>query len=186
MPTAMGGYWELTFMVDGEEALFYPTVMMAMGDTAQVRLKGVDDKIMSMTTGTLVGRNYFLFKDSLTTPDMGASFDFSVFIAAQETMMSFPAVYDGNTVSGNAIDATVEISDDDGASWQTLTDGAGGVWTATGLTLTDGVEDQIRIRLTIDDTVVNEMKTTDGLIREVDVNDYQTFTVTPGMSMQAC
>ena len=77
--------------------------------------------------------------------------------------MSFPAVYDGSTLNGNTLDATVEISDDDGATWnilqQTLVNG---VWTVNGLTLTDGVEDEIRIRLTIDDTVINEMKTTDG------------------------
>ena len=30
MPTAMGGYWDLKFTVDGEETHFYPTVMMAM------------------------------------------------------------------------------------------------------------------------------------------------------------
>ncbi len=142
----MGGYWDLKFMVAGEEAHFYPTVMMAMGDTAQVRLKGVDDKIMSMMTGTMVGRTYFMFKDSLTG-GMG-SYDFSVFVAAQETMMNFPAVFDNSMLSGNTlVNATVEISDDDGASWTLATDGGNGVWTATGLTLTDGVEDQIRIRV---------------------------------------
>lgn len=180
MPTAMGGYWDLKFMVNGEEAHFHPTVMMAMGDTPQVRLKGVADQIMSMTTGGMVGRTYFMFKDSLTTPDMGVTYDFSVFIAAQESMMSFPAVYDTQTVSGKVIDATVEISDDDGASWDLATDGGNGVWTAAGLTLTDGVQDEIRIRLTIDDTARVEVKTTDGTARVVDVNDFQTFKVTPG------
>jgi len=69
MPTAMGGYWDLKFMVDGEEAHFYPTVMMAMegADTPQVRLKGVDDKVMNMMLGKMVGRFYYLFKDSLTS-----------------------------------------------------------------------------------------------------------------------
>ena len=32
MPTAMGGYWDLKFMIDGEEAHFYPEVMMAMAN----------------------------------------------------------------------------------------------------------------------------------------------------------
>ena len=184
MPTAMGGYWDLKFMVDGEEAHFYPTVMMAMGDTAQVRLKGIDDQIMTMTG--MAGRTYFMFKESLMSMGGPGKYDFSVFIAAQETMDNFPIVYDGNTLSGNAIDATVEISDDDGATYKLAMDGGNGVWSVNGLTLTDGVEDQIRIRLTINDTVVDEMKTTNGLTREVDVNDFQTFTVTPGMSMQAC
>ncbi len=44
------GFWELKVMVgghDGEHAFFHPTVTMAMGDTAQVRLKGRNDKISS-------------------------------------------------------------------------------------------------------------------------------------------
>lgn len=186
MPTAMGGYWDLKFMIDGEETHFYPEVMMAMGDTPQVRLKGVEDQIMSMMTQTMVGRTYFIFKDSLT--GSMESYDFSVFIAAQESMMSFPAVFDGSALKISdtvtlTLDATVEISGDDGATWIDATDGGNGVWSVTGLSLTDGVEDQVRIRLTIDDTVRVEVKTTDGTTRVVDVNDYQTFTVTPGMSM---
>ncbi len=178
------GYWDLKFTVAGEEAHFYPAVMMAMGDTAQVRLKGVDDKIMSMVTGTMVGRTYFMFKDGLTG-SMG-TYDFSVFVAAQETMMNFPAVYVDSILSGNTLlGVTVEFSDDDGASYRTATDGGNGVWSITGLSLTDGVEDQIRIRLTVNNGDVDEMKTTNGLTRVIDVNDYQTFTVTPGMSMQA-
>ena len=177
MPTAMGGYWDLNFTVNGEEAHFYPTVMMAMegADTPQVRLKGVDDQISMM--GSMVSRNYFIFKESLTG-GMG-TYDFSVYIATQENMMVFPAVYDNQTVSGNLIDATVEISDDDGANWNTISvvDAGNGIWNATGLSLTDGVADEIRVRLTIDDTVRVEAKTTDGTVSG---NDYQTFTVTPG------
>ncbi len=44
------GFWELKVMVsghDGEHVFFHPSVTMAMGDTAQVRLKGRDDKISS-------------------------------------------------------------------------------------------------------------------------------------------
>lgn len=172
------GYWDLKFMVSGEEAHFYPAVMMSMGDTAQVRLKGVGDKIMSMATGTMVGRTYYMFKDSLVAA--GMTYDFSVFVAAQESMMSFPAVYNGSTLSGNTLGVTVEISDDDGASWNSAVDGGNGIWTVTGLTLTNGVEDQIRIRLTINDTVYDEVKTIDGSVAVKDANDYQTFTVTPG------
>jgi len=116
MPTAMGGYWDLKFTVAGEDAHIYPTVMMAMGGTPQVRLKGVDDKIMNMMLGEMAGRTYYLFKDSLT--GMSGNYDFSVFVAAQESMMSFPAVYVGNTLSGNAlVGVTVKISDDDGSTW---------------------------------------------------------------------
>ena len=181
MPTAMGGYWDLKFMVAGEETHFYPTVMMAMGDTAQVRLKGVNDKIMSMMTGEMEGRTYFMFKDSLT--GMMGSYDFSVFVASQESMMSFPAVYVGSILSSNTLaGATVEVSIDDGGSWGLATDGGNGIWSVTGLSLTDGVENQIRIRLTVNDTVNDEIKTTDGFIQDAGVNDYQTFYVTPGSS----
>jgi len=174
------GFWDLKFTVaNGEFAHFYPAVMMAMGDTLQVRLKGVADQIMTMTG--MAGRTYFIFKESLMEMGGPGNYNFSVFIAAQETMMSFPAVYDGSTLSGNVVtDATVEISDDDGASWDLAVDGGNGVWSVTGLSLTDGVENQIRIRLTVNDTVNDELKTTDGFVRDPDVNDYQTFTVTPG------
>jgi hypothetical protein len=181
MPTAMGGYWDLKFMIDGEETHFYPTVMMAMegADTPQVRLKGIDDQVMTMTG--MAGRTYFIFKESLMNMGGPGKYNFSVFIAALETMMNFPAVYDGNLLSGNPIVATVEISDDDGVSWQPANGATNnGIWSVNGLDLTDGVQDEIRIRLTIDDTDRVEVKTTDGTAAVAGVNDYQTFTVTPG------
>ena len=183
MPSIMNGlstgYWDLGVTVDNETVHFNPNVMMSMGDTFKVTLKGVEDTITNMD-GLTVSRNYPIFKDSLMANMGGTTYDFSVFVAAQETMMSFPAVFGGSLLSGNTLDATVEISDDDGATYKQAVDGGNGIWSVSGLSLTDGVEDQIRIRLTINDTVVDEMKTTNGLIREVDVNDYQTFTVTPG------
>ena len=184
MPSSMDGvskgYWDLGITVDNETVHFYPNVMMSMGDTALVKLKGVDDKITM--DGLPVSRIYPIFKESLmgnTSP-----YNFSVFVAAQESMMSYPAVFVDSSLSGNTLlDVTVEISDDDGANYTPATDGGNGVWTVTGLTLTDGVEDEIRIRLTINDGVVDEMKTTNGLTLVPDENDYQTFIVTPGMSM---
>lgn len=185
MPSGMNGmsmgYWDLGVTVENKTVHFYPNVMMSMGDTALVKLKGVDDEIMSMMTGTMVGRTYTIFKESLTGG--AGSYNFSVFVVAQESMMSFPAVFDGSELSGNSLDATVEISDDDGANWSLATDNGDGIWSVNGLSLTDGVEDQIRVRLTVDDTVYNEVKTTNGLVQEPGVNDYQTFTVRPGMGM---
>ena len=186
MPSQMAdgmsmGFWDLKFTVAGEEAHFYPTVMMAMGDTLQVRLKGVSDTVMSMSG--MVGRPYFIFKDSLTGGT--GSYDFTVFIAARgDTMMSFPAVYQNSTLSGNNVDTiTVEFSDDDGANWVTADDNGDGTFTRTGLSLLNAQEDQIRVRLTVNHNGTNEVKTTDGLIEDAGVNDYQTFTVTTGMSM---
>jgi hypothetical protein len=174
------GYWDLKFTVSGEVAHFYPAVMMAMGDTAQVRLKGVDDKIMSMTTGDMVSRTYFMFNDSLTCTMV--SCDFSVFVASQQNMMSFPAVFVNGFLSGKELtDVRVEISDDDGANWYQADDDGNGIWTRTGLSLTDGMEDEIRIRLWVElDSGVGEYKTTDGMVQNPGVNDYQTFKVTPG------
>ncbi|MBE9563730.1 MAG: hypothetical protein IMF17_00695 [Proteobacteria bacterium] len=181
--SSMMGYWDLKVDLDGsmmtttDIAHFYPTVMMPMGDTAKVTLKGVEDTITNMD-GLTVSRSYPIFKESL----MGSPglYNFSVFVAAQETMMSFPAVFVNSMLSGNAlVNVIVEISADDGASWILATDGGNGIWSVTGLTLTDGVADEIRVRLTVNDGTVDEMKTTNGLLREVDVNDYQIFTVTP-------
>lgn len=172
------GYWDLKFTVAGEVAHFYPAVMMAMGDTAMVRLKGVDDKVTNMD-GLTVGRTYPIFKESLMSTT--GTHKFSVFVAVQESMMSFPAVFDGSLLNGNAIDATVEISDDDGASWKNATDDGAGIWSVSGLKLTETQDeaDEIRIRLTINDTVYDEMKTTDGKAVVPGDNDFNTFTVTP-------
>jgi len=175
------GYWDLKFTVAGEVAHFYPAVMMAMGDTAMVRLKGVDDKVTNMD-GLTVGRTYPIFKQSLMPMGTPGHYQFEVFVAVQESMMSFPAVFDGSLLNGNVIDATVEI--DDGTGWRNAMDDGNGIWSLSGMTLTTDadVKDEIRVRLTINDTVYDEMKTTDGKTREVDVNDFQTFTVTPNPS----
>ena len=179
MPTAMGGYWDLNFMIDGEEMHFYPTVMMVMegADTPQVRLYGVDDQVMTMTG--MAGRTYFIFKESLQMNGPG-NYGFSVFIAAMETMMSFPAVYDGSVLDGNTLGVTVDI--DDGNGWKPANDSSkDGIWSVSGLSLTDGVADEIRVRVSVNDNNgIDEYKTTDGEQRVEDVNDFQTFTVTPG------
>ena len=138
-----------------------------------------------MVTNTMVGRTYYMFKDGLVC-NMG-SCDFSVFVAAQETMMSFPAIVDGeilnetmtNELTIDIANTAVSVSANGGAWTTAITTGTDGVWSVVGLSLNSGLENQIRIKLTVN----NEVKTTDGLIQDVDVNDYQTFTVTPGMSM---
>lgn len=185
MPSSMEGAsmgtWDLAVKVEDETVHFYPGVMMAMGDTAMVRLKGVEDTVTDMN-GLTVSRTYIIFKESLM-PMMGTpgNYQFKVFVAAQESMMSFPAVFDGSLLSGNPLDATVEFSDDNGVNWKTVNDGDDGIWSVSGLKLTETEDEtgEIRIRLTINDTVYDEMKTTKGEIRVEDVNDYQTFTVTP-------
>jgi hypothetical protein len=185
MPSSMEGAsmgtWDLAVKVENETVHFYPNVMMAMGDTAMVKLKGVEDKVTDMN-GLTVGRTYPIFKQSLMPMGAPGHYQFEVFVAVQESMMSFPAVFDGSLLNGNVIDATVEI--DDGTGWRNAMDDGNGIWSLSGMTLTTDadVKDEIRVRLTINDTVYDEMKTTDGKTREVDVNDFQTFTVTPNPS----
>jgi hypothetical protein len=181
------GIWELKFTVAGEAASFHPAVMMAMGDTLQVRLKGdgVTDKVMDMNTGLMVGRTYYLFKENLSAGSGMGLYDFSVFVAAQANMMNFPAIVIGDTLNSGEMNAltvaTAEVQvSANGDAWQTaVTSGTDGVWTVTDLALNSGVENQIRVRLTINGVV----KTIDGLAQNAGVNDYQTFTLTPGMSM---
>jgi len=175
------GYWDLAVTVDNETVHFYPNVMMSMGDTPLVRLLGVEDTVTNME-GLTVGRPYTIFKESLMEMGGLGKYDFSVFIVGMETMMSFPAVYDGSTLSDETLDVIVEISDDDGLTWKSANGSTNdGFWTVNGLTLTDGVEDEIRVRLQVGNSVyMTEYKTTDGKPRVEDDNDYHTFTVTPG------
>ena len=181
------GYWDLEFTVNNEIAHFYPAVMMAMGDTALVKLSGVDDKIMSMMTMTMEGRPYRIFKENMSG-DSG-SYDFSVFVVAQQDMMNFPALRtglilnEGNMMSELVIDCPnieVSVSANDGG-WSAATSGCtDGIWTI-GLTLNDAMDEknQIKVRLTVN----GEVKTTDGATSVIDTNDFQTFTITPNPSM---
>ncbi len=173
------GFWDLGITANGESAHFYPSVMMAMGDTVKTRLKGQTDKIVDMMSMS-VSRDYNIFKDKLMASS--GAYNFTVFIAAKESMMSFPALIDGDTLTsgmgGTSLPVTsilVEFSIDDGANWTTAVDGTNGTWAATGLALTAGQENQIRVRLTVN----GEVKTTDGLAADGS-NDYASFTVTPG------
>lgn len=180
------GDWELRIMIGGmggEVAHFAPDVMMAMGDSVKATLLGQSDLIMGMMMPEQ--RKYFFFKNSLT--GMTGNHNFSLFLAARESMMSHKAVYANVTL--NQGDATyeylvspivVEVSTD-GSSWSAATDQGDGNWTVAGLSgLTDNVQGSIYVRLQIQ----GEYKTTNGSAPAGDgSNDYAVFTVTPGMSM---
>jgi hypothetical protein len=200
------GFWELKVMVgslDGEHVFFYPTVTMAMGDTAQVRLKGRDDKISSsinhgagntngMTSEAEV-RTYYLFKKSLTGMTGNHSFEF--FIAAKENIMDYPAVSVGTTLNSgdlnyvlSIVTMSVEVSTD-AINWVTATDHGGhghsGQWVADNISgLTDGSAAVLYVRLVVE----GEQKTTDGATPNAlpatdDANNhYAKFIVTPGGS----
>ncbi len=202
------GFWELKVMVgslDGEHVFFYPTVRMAMGDTAQVRLKGRNDKIPSSINHdagntsdmTNEARTYYLFKKSLTGMTGNHSFEF--FIAAKENMMDYPAVSVRTTLNSDDLNyqlsiltMSVEVSTD-AVNWVTATDHGehehSGQWVADNISgLTDGSEAVLYVRLVVE----GEQKTTDGATPNAlpatdDANNhYAKFIVTPagsGMSM---
>jgi len=194
------GYWELKVMIGGmmgESATFYPQVMMAMGNTPRVILKGQADKIMGMAMGgmpaTEENRSYYLFNDGLS--GMGDNRTFDLFIAAKESMKSYPALAEGMTLRGdmdpdvhahdlNVVAVTVEVSTD-ATTWDAVTviNNGNGHWSATGITgLVNGEASMICARLTIHNGVADERKTTNGDL-ENGPNGYSCFTVTPGSMM---
>ena len=172
------GTWNLKVMTGMKSVHFYPNIDMAMmSNTVRVQLKGVADTIIDMD-GLEVPRTYNLFRDDLVS--VGAStYDFDIFIAPMETMTSFPALVDGDTLAsgmgGTPYDVNniiVEASAN-GGGWKTGTTNDDGVWSFNALNLNSGAN-EIRVRL----TVSGEIKTTNGLIADPDVNDFATFTVT--------
>jgi len=179
MPSVMStgdsmGFWQIKVMVDMKTAVFYPKVMMAMGDTSRVLLKGISDTISMM--GEVVSRPYNIFRESL----IGATGNhtFKVFIAPMEDMMSFPALYETMTLNSSFTVNTVTVQfSTDTTTWDDASyDGNAGFWSLSGITgLTDGAEDQkVYVKLTVN----GEQKTTNGLTLDA-TNGYQTFNVTP-------
>ncbi len=172
------GYWDLKVMIGsgmmGETATFYPNVGMAMGSTTvRATLKGQNDIISSMT-GT-EKRSYYLFNEGLT-----GTTGFNLFIAAKESMMSYPAVSGGTTLHDETDAAwtvnpiTVSASTD-GSTWIAANDNTGGHWSVTSLSgLSSGVTGTIYIKMNVN----GEDKTTDGSAPSGS-NAYARFTVTP-------
>jgi len=192
MPSVMGmgemamsmGYWQLAVTADdgvgtgAEIATFYPTVGMAMGDTAQARLvaKETDGDNVMVMGGGMEPRTYYLFKQGLTASAVPDAHDFSLFIATRENMMSFPAITTTSpTPSGTMTfdPILVQVSTDDGDSWFDLVEGAPGHWSITGLTgLENGVQATVLVKLTVDDLpkIANDV-------------EHAVFTLTPGGGM---
>ncbi len=187
------GFWELKVMIggqDGEQATFHPAVKMAMDDTAQVRLKGQNDKISSAmnSNNETENRTYFLFKSKLT--GMTDNHHFELFIAAKENMMNFPAISTGSTLNSgdmnhelSIITMSVKVSTD-ASNWVDATEKEGhkGYWIASNISgLNDGEAGMIYVKLDIE----GEQKTTDGNSPNAQPatddtnNHYAKFSVTP-------
>ena len=174
------GDWELTVMIGGmggESVIFEPSVGMAMGGTAMVKLK---HELLVM--GTTV-RTFQVFKSSLT----GTTGDhtFELFTSTMETMMSFPAVYPTVVLNADTMPLTianmiVQVSTDSAFSTPiTAISDANGYWTAAGITgLTDGIETQLYVRVAINTNTLNS--SIDGVyVDEATTPSYATFTITP-------
>ena len=183
------GHWELSVMIGGmmgESAMFKPSVGMAMGGTAMVKLK---NSALTMTMmGVTSPRTFQVFKSKL----MGTGdHTFEMFISTMETMMSFPAVYPTVELNAGTADATtistmtVRVSTDPAfpatSATVTANSDANGYWTAMGITgLTDGQEGTLYVEVTINNELLNS--SVDG-VAGAGIDDFATFTVTPGMSM---
>lgn len=174
------GYWELKATIgsgmSGESAIFYPPVGMSMGTTTvRATLKGQNDTIAGSMGMAANKRSYYLFNDGGTTAT-----SFKLFIAASESMMSYPSIsmgtvlHDASNTAWIVNPVMVSVSTDN-ATWIPATDTTGGHWTVAGLTgLTAGVTGAIYVKLTIN----GEQKTTDGNAPS-GTNGYAAFTVTP-------
>jgi hypothetical protein len=176
------GYWELKVQIGGmmgETATFYPAVGMAMGSTTvRATLKGQSDLIGSMISTS--NRTYYLFRDGLVS---GTTSTFNLFIAAQESMMSFPALSTLSTTtlhdqSGTpwTVSSVTVLASTDGSTWSSpAAETATGHWSLSGLSgLVSGQTGTIYIKLNVN----VEDKTTDGNAAS-GANSYAVFTVTP-------
>jgi hypothetical protein len=183
------GTWEMDVTVNGETTKFNPDVAMSMsGDTVKATLKGQDDLISSMS-GT-EKRTYYLFNDGIMNGMSMGSGTLSLFIAAKESMMSFPALASqsvGNTTlhdetgaSWIADPVTVECSLD-GNNWTSGENTTGGHWSVSFMSgITSSVTNTIYVRLSVGkDGGMAEWKTTDGNAVSGN-NGYQTVYATPG------
>jgi len=176
------GYWELAVTAGEDTVKFYPKVTNAMGDTSQVKLKAKDsdgDTVMAMAGGS-ENRTYTLFKHDLTGTD--GNYNLDLFIAAKESMMSFPAISVGDTLnlgSGmhalpiTSIGVSASLTGEDG-SWEPLVpvEGKVGRWSIGSLPLSDDVQASIYVKL-----VVN------NLPKAINGADYAVFQLTPGGGM---
>lgn len=186
------GYWQLTAKIggmNGEPAVFYPKVMMNMGgDSVQARLKGQDDLIPGMGMGDTVmpeNRTYYLFSSGISGSTDDHTFD--LFIAAKESMMSYPAIETGLTLNAGDVDyelvvasVTVQVSSD-ASTWVDATEEGNGHWSAAGISgFTGNVQGTLYVKLSVN----GEQKTTDGNAPAGDgSNDYAMFSLTPNAMM---
>lgn len=178
------GTWKMSVNVNGETTTFYPDVAMSMSsDTVKAILQGQND-IITIMTGT-EKRSYYLFNDGLASGMTMGSGTLSLFIAAKDSTMSFPALssvstttlHDENGIAWTASPITIEASLD-GTNWIFPgTNSKGGHWEinlASGIT--SSATNTIYVRLSVGENG-------DGGTAEMKMNGADAFQIihaTPG------
>jgi len=156
MPSVMGngdvmGNWDLMFSVgmgdNAESVHFFPKVMMAMGDdTVKLKLEGGAgdlDHVQDMM-GNDAGRKYYIFKEAVTGTAGNHTVQF--FVATQDNMMSFPALNDDGTASGDLAGAVVSVYAENLAA----TSKGDGIWEIANVgNLVDGQQVGLELKLAV-------------------------------------
>lgn len=189
MPSEMNnvkmGTWDLEFSLpDYEEVVnFTPLVTMPMGDTVLAKLKGgVDDQMPSMAMAMAMNempssspRTYYLFNNGIT--HMEGTHSVELFIAAKESMKSFPALTAGLTLnegstgelSIDSIDNVIVKVSADNSTWSDAISKGEGIWQASGIS---GLTTTLYVSLSVN----GDQKTVDGDVAG-DNNASATFTL---------
>ena len=183
MPSAMGdtpmGDWSITVAFEGESESFDITVEMATSDVK--KLSGGDsDQIPSMNMNmdstmemamAMESRTYYLFERERMVMDNMNSFE--VFVAAREDMMNYAAIEEDITLNEGVMGANLTINNvqvemcntqndcsKQSVNWISASaiEGEAGIYKAMGLGLMGDDNDEVSVRLTINDV----QKTSDG------------------------
>mgnify|MGYP005998225563 CR=1 FL=1 len=177
MPSAMGdtkmGDWSINVEYNGVTENFPITVKMMGTDRKNLVGTLADDPISHM--GNDVARSYYLYEHALDTEQQ-----FSVYIAARETLFDYPAVINGAVLSAgtsyelNIGTAEVTMCLDSGstcAALDVVTDNDG-IYTTTDLTFVDKSTDKIRVSLSInsDEKTITKDNTDDNVNNPVTYN----------------
>jgi len=161
---SMNGYWEVEVEFAGKTHTFDIEVDMMMSDRKV--LKGASSDLISHM-GNDVARSYYLFNLGREVSD--SQNQFTVFVAARETLMAYQAITDGATLNadtqyeyplGTVVVEMCSIDCDNQTNWKTAIENseAAGEYTASDLNLAGDETDSIDVRLTIG----GERKTSDG------------------------
>jgi hypothetical protein len=169
------GYWELTATIGIEDAVFNPSVSMAMGtDSTKVNLWGVND----VGATSMATTKYVIFKDGPLTAADGS---LKLYVSrAENMMMDFKPIYVGSILAAptGAVTSVTLTASADTAFTTPLPaiHSANGHWSVdiSSLGLAAGTQATIYLKLQVN----GEEKTTDGLVVSA-TNASVPFKATP-------